>query len=37
MLEYTLVLFEKLVDILKVIIPLYICFDIAGDLLWKKY
>lgn len=37
MLDYSLVLFEKLVDIMKVAIPLYICFDIAGDMLWRKY
>lgn len=37
MISYTLVLFEKCIDILKLAIPLYICFDIAGDLLWKKY
>ena len=34
MIEYTLVLFEKCVDVMKIAIPLYICFDIAGDLLW---
>lgn len=36
MIEYTLVLFEKLVQVLKVVIPLYILFDITGDLLWKR-
>lgn len=37
MFEYTLVLFEKFCEVLKVIIPLYILFDICGDMLWKKY
>ena len=36
MMEYSLVLFEKFIEVLKVAIPLYICFDITGDLLWNK-
>lgn len=26
----------QLVDILKVIIPMYCVFDIAGDLMWRN-
>lgn len=26
----------QLVDILKVVIPMYCVFDIAGDLMWKN-
>lgn len=37
MVEYSLLLFEKLIELLKIVIPLYICFDIAGDMLWKRY
>lgn len=37
MLEYSLVIFQNFVEVLKVFIPLYICFDITGDLLWRKY
>lgn len=37
MVEYSLVLFEKCIEVIKVAIPLYICFDIVGDMLWKRY
>lgn len=37
MLEYSEVLFAKFVELLKIIIPLYICFDICGDMLWKRH
>lgn len=37
MIEYATILFEKVVELLKLIIPLYITFDIVGDLLWRKY
>lgn len=36
MIEYCLELFKVFVDILKIAIPLYILFDIVGDLLWRK-
>lgn len=36
MLELSAIIFEKFVQVIKVFIPLYICFDIVGDLLWRK-
>lgn len=37
MIEYSLELFKVFVEFLKIAIPLYILFDITGDLLWRKY
>lgn len=36
MIEYSIVIFEKFVEVIKVFIPLYICFDLIGDMLWRK-
>lgn len=36
MLEMSLVVFTQFVEVLKVFIPLYIVFDIIGDLLFRK-
>lgn len=36
MIEYSALLFEKVVEILKIVIPIYIVFDITGDMLWRK-
>ena len=36
MLDYTLVLFERVVEVLKVAIPLFIVFDLVGDMLWSR-
>lgn len=35
MLEYSLHIFEQFVQVLKVFIPLYIVFDLIGDLLFR--
>lgn len=35
MLNYSLVVFEQFVQVLKVFIPLYLVFDLIGDLLFK--
>lgn len=36
MIDVSLEIFKSFIELLKVIIPLYIVFDITGDLLFKK-
>lgn len=36
MIEISLEIFKSFVELLKVIIPLYIVFDITGDILFRK-
>ena len=35
MLEYSLEVFKQFVEVLKVFIPLYLLFDLIGDLLFR--
>lgn len=37
MLEYSLYIFEQFIQVLRVFIPLYLVFNLIGDMLWKKY
>lgn len=36
MVEISLEILKMFVDMLNVLIPLYVVFDICGDMLWKK-
>lgn len=36
MIDISLEIFKSFVELLKVIIPLYIVFDITGDILFRK-
>lgn len=36
MVEYSLEIFKQFIEVLKVFIPLYLLFDLIGDLLFKR-
>lgn len=36
MLDYSLEVFKQFVEVLKVFIPLYLVFDLIGDLLFRR-
>lgn len=36
MVEISLEILKMFVELLKVVIPLYVVFDICGDMLWKN-
>lgn len=36
MLDYSLYIFQEFVQVLKVFIPLYLVFDLVGDMLFRR-
>ena len=36
MIEISLEIFKSFVELLKVLIPIYLVFDLCGDMLFKK-